>query len=117
LLSALNKEKGKHSAPPFFSRLDDPGITMVMVTHDVSLKQFADRVIWMRDGLIQKIECVSAEQRAECMSRLDEKLAAGAATQVLETEYRNPDFYAPYQFAVHREQHRLREKALGLSES
>lgn len=31
---------------------------MVMVTHDVGLKNFADRIIWMRDGKIQRIEIV-----------------------------------------------------------
>lgn len=31
------------------------GITMVMVTHDVALKTFADRVVRMMDGKVHKI--------------------------------------------------------------
>jgi len=31
------------------------GITMIMVTHDVGLKTFADRVIRMADGKVSKI--------------------------------------------------------------
>lgn len=34
-----------------------------MVTHDVHLKNFADRIIWMRDGKIQRIELVSPEKK------------------------------------------------------
>jgi putative ABC transport system ATP-binding protein len=51
------------------------GITMIMVTHDVSLKYFANRVVWMRDGKIQRIESVSEEKRQETYSKLDADLA------------------------------------------
>lgn len=34
----------------------DRKITMIMVTHDVSLKTFANRVVRMADGKIHKIE-------------------------------------------------------------
>jgi len=52
----------------------DEGITLVMVTHDVSMKFFADRVIWLRDGKIQRIEAVQESKRKETLDKLNEKL-------------------------------------------
>eukprot|EP01091_Cochliopodium_minus_P002182 TRINITY_DN12067_c0_g1_i1.p1 TRINITY_DN12067_c0_g1~~TRINITY_DN12067_c0_g1_i1.p1 ORF type:complete len:413 (+),score=140.07 TRINITY_DN12067_c0_g1_i1:32-1240(+) len=43
----------------------EEGITLVMVTHDVSLKFFSDRIIWMRDGKIQRIETVSENKKKQ----------------------------------------------------
>ena len=48
--------------------------TLVMVTHDVGLKYFADRVIWLRDGKIQRIEIVSKEKKRETLEQLDHNL-------------------------------------------
>jgi len=50
-------------------------ITMVMVTHDVALKNFADRTIWMRDGKIQRIEVVSKQRKVDAIRKLEEELA------------------------------------------
>jgi putative ABC transport system ATP-binding protein len=50
------------------------GITLVMVTHDVSIKFFADRVIWLRDGKIQRVEIVSDEKKQESVDNLTTKL-------------------------------------------
>lgn len=47
-----------------------------MVTHDVSLKWFADRVIWLRDGKIQRIEIVPFEKKKECREKLERQLEA-----------------------------------------
>ena len=52
----------------------DEGITLVMVTHDVSMKFFADRVIWLRDGKIQRIEAVQEAKRKETLEKLNAKL-------------------------------------------
>jgi ABC-type methionine transport system ATPase subunit len=52
----------------------DEGITLVMVTHDVSMKFFADRVIWLRDGKIQRIEAVQESKKKETLDKLNEKL-------------------------------------------
>mmetsp|Transcript_30235 Transcript_30235/g.84494 ORF Transcript_30235/g.84494 Transcript_30235/m.84494 type:complete len:320 (-) Transcript_30235:1621-2580(-) len=52
----------------------DEGITIIMVTHDVGIKFFADRIIWLRDGKIQRIETVSEELRNESVDTLHEKL-------------------------------------------
>eukprot|EP00026_Physarum_polycephalum_P007106 Phypoly_transcript_07160.p1 GENE.Phypoly_transcript_07160~~Phypoly_transcript_07160.p1 ORF type:complete len:440 (+),score=74.40 Phypoly_transcript_07160:207-1526(+) len=59
LLTRLNKEDG---------------ITLVMVTHDVGLKMFSDRVIWMRDGKIQRIEAISDAARQDAHKKLDEEI-------------------------------------------
>ena len=45
-----------------------------MVTHDVGLKYFADRIIWLRDGKIQRVEHVSASKREETMRNLRQEL-------------------------------------------
>ena len=47
---------------------------MVMVTHDVGLKYFADRIIWIRDGKIQRIENVRAEKQNEVRQQLEQHL-------------------------------------------
>ena len=49
-------------------------ITLVMVTHDVSIKFFADRIIWLRDGKIQRIEDGTESKKAESLEKLEEKL-------------------------------------------
>lgn len=61
LLTRLNKEQG---------------ITMVMVTHDIGLKYFADRILWMRDGKLNRVEVVSAAKRAEMYRNLDRDMRA-----------------------------------------
>jgi len=49
----------------------EEGMTLVMVTHDMYLKNFAERVVWMRDGKIQKIEKISKKKREEAFRDLD----------------------------------------------
>lgn len=51
-------------------------ITMIMVTHDVSLKTFANRVVRMADGKIAKIEEIHKEQRHEAIRHLTERVDA-----------------------------------------
>jgi hypothetical protein len=41
-----------------------------MVTHDVGLKYYGDRVVRMVDGKINKIEDISPEERREIKSKL-----------------------------------------------
>jgi putative ABC transport system ATP-binding protein len=52
----------------------EENITLVMITHDVSLKNLSDRVIWMRDGKILKTEIVSEEKRQKKLNELDEEI-------------------------------------------
>jgi len=49
-------------------------ITMIMVTHDVALKTFADRVVRMADGKIAKIEEVEPEVREAQIKHLNERV-------------------------------------------
>jgi len=47
-------------------------ITLVMVTHDVGLKEFADRVIWMSDGKIKNVEVMNRKQQKQRIAKLRE---------------------------------------------
>lgn len=51
-------------------RLNAQGITMVMVTHDDSLKHCAHRIVYMADGRVRKVKAVSPEERQEQIHRL-----------------------------------------------
>lgn len=44
-----------------------------MVTHDVGLKNFADRVLWMRDGKIQSIEKISVGTKQKRIALLKDE--------------------------------------------
>eukprot|EP01107_Rhizomastix_libera_P007818 TRINITY_DN2283_c0_g1_i2.p1 TRINITY_DN2283_c0_g1~~TRINITY_DN2283_c0_g1_i2.p1 ORF type:complete len:319 (+),score=81.20 TRINITY_DN2283_c0_g1_i2:122-1078(+) len=94
LLSKLNK---------------DNGITMVMVTHDVSLKHFADKVVWMRDGLVQRVEVVNEQLRTECRERFSKSLEEDSNKKVEKSvifEERDPHFYIPVDYKVRRHERR-----------
>lgn len=54
--------------------LNKEGITMVMVTHDVALKNFAHRVARVVDGKIISEMDVSEKDREECIKKLNERL-------------------------------------------
>jgi ABC-type methionine transport system ATPase subunit len=87
----------------------DRRMTMVMVTHDMALKNFADRVVWMRDGKIARIERIAADKRQNVHQELTARLAATAnnnsnssgelaggdllASNICRTEYRQPACY------------------------
>jgi len=45
-----------------------------MVTHDVGLKNFADRVVWMRDGKIVRVETLPSNKRKQRYEELDEEI-------------------------------------------
>jgi len=64
----------------------DEGITLVMVTHDVHLKMFADRVVWMRDGKIQRIETVDEDQKARVRVELAEFLESAKGNRLKEVQ-------------------------------
>ncbi|KAG5484697.1 hypothetical protein LSCM1_06514 [Leishmania martiniquensis] len=50
------------------------GLTMVMVTHDVYMKQYAHRVIYIRDGKVGKTEAVHSDVRQRAWNELQESL-------------------------------------------
>ncbi|ORX57698.1 P-loop containing nucleoside triphosphate hydrolase protein [Piromyces finnis] len=49
-------------------------MTLIMVTHDVYLKNFADRVIYMRDGKIAKHEVIPVEMKKKALADLDNRI-------------------------------------------
>jgi len=49
-------------------------MTLIMVTHDVYLKNFADRVIYMRDGKIAKQEIIPVDIKKKTLEDLDNRI-------------------------------------------
>lgn len=49
-------------------------ITMIMVTHDVQLKNFGNRIVRMMDGKIHSITPVDIEERENMISKLKERV-------------------------------------------
>ena len=82
-------------------------ITMIMVTHDVGLKNFAHRVVKMADGKVNKIKVTPPEARQEIISNLNQRVEAihagtggdqlmireGISTPLDQQETRIPDNY------------------------
>jgi putative ABC transport system ATP-binding protein len=66
------------------------GITMVMVTHDVSLKNHAHRVVHMVDGKIHRTETIPEETRQASYAKLSSASRAAAQPQAPLTEYKSP---------------------------
>ncbi|KAJ3089127.1 ABC transporter AbcH.1 [Quaeritorhiza haematococci] len=52
----------------------DLSMTMLMVTHDVYLKNFCHKVVYLRDGKLSKVEMVPAERREMALRDLEAKL-------------------------------------------
>jgi putative ABC transport system ATP-binding protein len=60
-----------------FQSLNDQGITVVMVTHELDIASFSKRKVVMRDGLIRTDEPVLSRLHApEALARLDEEQRA-----------------------------------------
>jgi putative ABC transport system ATP-binding protein len=60
-----------------FQSLNDNGITIVMVTHELDIANFSKRKVVMRDGLIRTDEPVSSRLHApQALARLDEEQRA-----------------------------------------
>eukprot|EP01108_Squamamoeba_japonica_P000081 TRINITY_DN1009_c1_g1_i4.p1 TRINITY_DN1009_c1_g1~~TRINITY_DN1009_c1_g1_i4.p1 ORF type:complete len:245 (-),score=175.79 TRINITY_DN1009_c1_g1_i4:65-799(-) len=83
------------------TKLHERGLTLVMVTHDVYLKSFADRVVWMRDGKIQRVERNSDEAKRTAREQLADDLAAARARRETpvdeQVEVRRPANYDTHQ--------------------
>jgi putative ABC transport system ATP-binding protein len=52
-----------------FQRLNDAGLTVVMITHENDVAQFARRIIMFRDGTVRRDEAVRDRPRASDMLR------------------------------------------------
>jgi len=48
-----------------------------MVTHDPYLKNFADKVVWMRDGKVGRVEHIPAEKKEAALQELRSYIASG----------------------------------------
>ncbi|KAG5485303.1 hypothetical protein LSCM4_05936 [Leishmania orientalis] len=76
------------------------GLTMVMVTHDVYMKQYAHRVIYMRDGKVGTTEVVHGDVRQRAWDELQESLRKaniGAEEQKAAISVqRTPEDYATF---------------------
>jgi len=80
----------------------EENITLVMVTHDVGLKNFANRVIWMRDGKIQNVEKISEKKRQKRLQELEgehEELLKGVKQK--HTPYQNTVIRHPVDYDTH----------------
>jgi len=77
-------------------------ITLVMVTHDVGLKNFANRVIWMRDGKILNVESISEKRRKQRVKELNddyEELMKGVKQK--RTSFKNTYVRQPQDYDTH----------------
>jgi putative ABC transport system ATP-binding protein len=54
----------------------DRGLTMAMVTHDVYMKQYAHRVLYLRDGKVHRVEEIGEGTREAALSELGDLVAA-----------------------------------------
>jgi ABC-type methionine transport system ATPase subunit len=80
----------------------EENITLVMVTHDVGLKNFANRVIWMRDGKIQNVEKIDEnrqQKRREELQREYEELLKG--TKQKHNPFQNTVIRKPQDYTTH----------------
>jgi putative ABC transport system ATP-binding protein len=60
-----------------FQSLNERGITIVMVTHELDIASFAKRKVVMRDGLIRTDDPVTHRLHApEALAKLDEEQRA-----------------------------------------
>jgi len=50
-------------------------ITMIMVTHDIALKTYSNRVVKMTDGKIAKILDVPQDERKQAINHLNERVS------------------------------------------
>jgi ABC-type nitrate/sulfonate/bicarbonate transport system ATPase subunit len=90
-------------------------ITLIMVTHDVGLKNFADRIVWMRDGKIVRVETVHPKMKMERFDELDAEIVALSSGHKRMAKVNDPGqntvLRQPQDYATHPE-HAKREAEL-----
>jgi putative ABC transport system ATP-binding protein len=80
----------------------EENITLVMITHDVSLKNFADRVVWMRDGKILKVETIKENKRKKRQDELYEEIESfKAGKNVKYKKWENTVIRIPEDYPTH----------------
>ncbi|KAA6382383.1 MAG: putative 40S ribosomal protein S8 [Streblomastix strix] len=57
--------------------LNDKGITLIMVTHDMNLIPFATRVVFMRDGKIASTRALTSQERFDKITELNNSIKQG----------------------------------------
>ncbi len=78
----------------FYELNKQEGITIVMVTHDTQVAHYADKIIWLVDGVIDRIEVVTPDKRnkvrakaamviAEAKAKEKEEIEKGSVTESL----------------------------------
>lgn len=68
----------------FYELNKKEGITIVMVTHDNQVAHYADKIIWLVDGMIHNIEIVPDETRNEIRKEAAKVIAAAREKEVQE---------------------------------
>lgn len=79
----------------------DKGLTMVMVTHDVYMKQYAHRVLYLRDGKVSHIERIDPSVREKALDELHASMLLGGdsghnASRAVPTVCKMPNEYATF---------------------
>lgn len=76
------------------------GLTMVMVSHDVYMKQYANRVLYIRDGKVHNVEEVNREVRERAWEELQTAVAGvkknDAETKAAVSDVRVPENYSTF---------------------
>jgi putative ABC transport system ATP-binding protein len=75
------------------------GLTMVMVTHDVYMKQYANRVLYLRDGKVHRVEAIdpivteSAYRDLQKTVATEQERVRQPVSELPTTEFRNARCY------------------------
>jgi putative ABC transport system ATP-binding protein len=80
----------------------DENITMIMVTHDVALKAYADRVVWMRDGKIQRIDITAKRAKREALEKLAKDLDAAKTRKKLKSHGTHTEIRVPHDYNTYK---------------
>jgi len=72
-----------------------------MVTHDVGLKDFADRIIWMRDGKIKYVEITEKASKLKRIEKLENDLKATIGERKKRELFSNTFIRKPEDYITH----------------
>lgn len=65
----------------FYELNKKEGITIVMVTHDTQVAHYADKIIWLVDGVIDRIEVVTEDKRNKVRAKAAMVIAEAKAKE------------------------------------
>lgn len=78
---ALDTKNSWNVMELFYELNKKEGITIVMVTHDNQVAHYADKIIWLVDGMIDRIEVVTEEERAAVREKAATVIAEAKAKE------------------------------------